>query len=75
VPPNKNTELIRVPNLFAVVCDSSPERVYPWGTLMIDDPNVSDFSRVQTLLFENEHHIKGMMDDTRRKSIRLPKEN
>jgi septin family protein len=53
VPPNKNTELVRVPNLFAIVCDNSPERVYPWGKLVIDDNEVSDFRRLQTILFEN----------------------
>lgn len=70
---SKSTELIRTPNLFAVVCDVGPERAYPWGKLRIDDHKVSDFRRLQTILFENEFHIKGMLDNTRKKSIRLVK--
>ena len=46
-------EMERLPNLFAVVCDLSNERVYPWGTLRIDDNKHSDFRRLQTVLFES----------------------
>lgn len=73
VTQSKSTELIRTPNLFAIVCDNGPERVYPWGKLRIDDHKVSDFRRLQTILFESEFHIKGMLDNTRKKSIRLAK--
>lgn len=44
---------VRLPNIFAVVCDISNERVYPWGTLRIDDMTHSDFRRLQILVFEN----------------------
>ena len=56
IPPSKTTqsrELVHVQNLFAVVCDSTADRVYPWGTVKVDDPKVSDFRRLQKLLFEN----------------------
>jgi hypothetical protein len=46
-------KIIRLSNIFAVVCDVSNERVYPWGTLKIDDMTHSDFRRLQILLFEN----------------------
>jgi septin family protein len=45
--------MTRVPNIFAVVCDPSNERVYPWGTLRVDDNRHSDLRRLQTILFEN----------------------
>ena len=92
-------EMERLPNLFAVVCDLSNERVYPWGTLRIDDNKHSDFRRLQTVLFESgklrssppiinyspplfispshpslptvENHLKGLIDNTRLKTIRL----
>jgi hypothetical protein len=41
------------PNIFALVCDTSNEREYPWGILSIDNPKHSDFRRLQMLLFEN----------------------
>lgn len=40
------------PNIFAVVADTRKVRVYPWGTLSIEDENHSDFRRLQRLLFE-----------------------
>jgi septin 2 len=43
----------RLSNIFAIVCDSSSERIYPWGTLRIDDYRHSDFRRLQSILFEN----------------------
>ena len=43
----------RIPNIFAVVCDQSDERVYPWGTVRIDDEVYSDLRRLQICLFEN----------------------
>ena len=49
--------LLRVPNLFSIVSDASSERAYPWGTLKIDDENVSDFRRLQGILFENGLYI------------------
>jgi len=46
-------EMERLANIFAVVCDESNQRVYPWGTLRVDDNEHSDFRRLQTILFEN----------------------
>ena len=40
------------PNVFAVVCDKSGERAYPWGSLSIADPATSDFHLLRSLLFE-----------------------
>ncbi len=47
------TELLRLPNVFAIVCDGAEERVYPWGRLSIDSGKHSDFRRVQMILFES----------------------
>ena len=47
----------RIPNIFAVVCDKSSERVYPWGTLKIDDEKHNDLRRLQICLFENGKFI------------------
>jgi hypothetical protein len=46
-------KMVRVVNIFAVVCDPSNQRIYPWGTLRIDDAEHSDFSRLQSVLFES----------------------
>jgi septin family protein len=58
VETGSNTGLIRQPNIFAVVCDSTKERVYPWGTLSIDNSQHSDFRRLQIILFENGKNNK-----------------
>eukprot|EP01041_Mallomonas_annulata_P009136 gene9136-18926_t len=44
----------KMKNIFAVVCDTSPEgvREYPWGILRIYDETHSDFRRLQRLVFE-----------------------
>lgn len=52
-PMQLQNKMERVPNIFAVVCDPSGERVYPWGTVRIDDIRLSDFRRLQACLFEN----------------------
>ena len=48
-------ELPRVKGIFGVVCDInlSGYRVYPWGSLCIDDEQHSDFRRLQKLVFES----------------------
>ena len=53
--PNKTANINgqRIPNIFACVCDSSRERIYPWGTLNIENPLHSDFRRLQSIIFEN----------------------
>lgn len=46
--------LTRIPNIFAIIAgaDESGFRTYPWGILRIDDENISDFRRLQHLVFE-----------------------
>lgn len=46
-------EVYSIPNIFAVVSDCSGSREYPWGKLGINDPRLSDFRRIQALLFED----------------------
>jgi septin family protein len=52
-----NTTIKRYSNIFAVVCALTNERVYPWGTLKIDDMTHSDFRLLQILLFEQGIYI------------------
>lgn len=48
-----HVELLRIPNIFATVCDLKAERVYPWGSIKVDDPLYSDIRRLRVLLFES----------------------
>lgn len=45
--------LPKIPNVFAISSDVSGYRIYPWGTVESENPYHSDFSRLQTLIFEN----------------------
>lgn len=57
--------LPKVPNIFAVICgggscdgpspgsNSSHRRVYPWGSVSSLDESLSDFRRLQRLVFES----------------------
>jgi septin family protein len=47
-----NAIIAKIPNVFAISCDSSGYRHYPWGTIETENPKHSDFSRLQTLIFE-----------------------
>jgi len=53
--PTSNATIapVRMQNIFAVVCDKSDEREYPWGSILIYDMNSSDLRRLQILLFGN----------------------
>lgn len=68
---NNADSIIHLANIFALVCDSTSQRVYPWGTIPIDNAQYSDFRLLQSIIFENDSHVKGLMDETRRKSIAL----
>ena len=43
-----------------MVCDVSPsgKRVYPWGSLDVNNEEHSDFRRLQRLLFEDSHIVQ-----------------
>lgn len=43
---------LRQPNIFALVCDATAHRVYPWATVPIENTHFSDFRRLQTMIFE-----------------------
>lgn len=65
-------QLVRhVPNIFAVSCDPSGRRVYPWGVVKIDDDETNDFGRLKHLLFETGVHIHGIKDACQAKTILL----
>lgn len=51
--------LPKIRSIFAVVCDgsSSGMRIYPWGSLNINDEQHSDFRRLQRLVFEDCHIV------------------
>ena len=51
--PTALGELKRVPNLFSIICDNNADRIYPWGGIKIGNNDISDFRRLQTILFEN----------------------
>jgi hypothetical protein len=46
-----------VRNIFAIVCDPSSVREYPWGRLEIDNEMHSDFRRLQRLVFDSQKII------------------
>ena len=51
---------LQVRNIFAVVCDISVsgKRVYPWGSLDVNNEEHSDFRRLQRLVFEDSHIVQ-----------------
>ena len=64
---DNNKKLFRLPNIFAIVCDSSLERNYSWGCVKVCDDATSDFCRLQRLVFES-HHIKLMRDEVQKQT-------
>jgi len=63
--------LPKIHNIFAVVCDNSSCRSYPWGKLQINEERHSDFRRLQRLVFEEGRHIHGMIEQTQGRTITL----
>lgn len=43
---------LRQPNIFAVICDATAQRTYPWGAVPIENTQYSDFRRLQAMIFE-----------------------
>ena len=76
VPSSQISGLPRIPNVFAVVCDTNPRglREFPYGTLEIYNKEHSDFRRLQELFFESGEHILQMRRQTELMSIALYKE-
>ncbi len=62
-----NKKIFRLPNIFAIVCDSSLERNYSWGCVKVCDDATSDFCRLQKLVFETQH-IKQMRDEVQKQT-------
>ena len=50
--PADTNLFLRQPNIFAVICDATAQRVYPWGTVPIENTHFSDFRRLQAMIFE-----------------------
>jgi len=51
-PTGTTNAFLRQPNIFAVICDTTAQRVYPWGTVPIENAQFSDFRLLQTMIFE-----------------------
>lgn len=51
-------------NVFAVSSSPTYFRIYSWGTFDIKDKTISDFLRLQYLLFEKGEHIQGLRKET-----------
>jgi hypothetical protein len=47
--------LPRVRGVFAVVCDISGQREYPWGAVQVNSEAHTDFRRLQRLLLESDN--------------------
>ena len=61
----------RVPDAFALITDPSGFRNYSWGVIRVDNPFVSDFIRLQRLLFEDGRTIVKMRRATQQKTVQL----
>jgi len=59
-----------VRNIFAIISSPSMIRTYPWGDVSVQDETLSDFRRLQKLLFEEGKHIRGMKRLTQAKTIK-----
>ncbi len=67
LPTDNNKKIFRLPNIFAIVCDSSLERNYSWGCVKVCDDATSDFCRLQKLVFECQH-MKLMRDEVQKQT-------
>jgi hypothetical protein len=69
-PPRSSCgSFYRIENTFAVISSRDRMRSYPWGTIEIDEINISDFRRLQILIFEEGEHIRGMRIATQQRAM------